>query len=201
MNISSSNKTREKSDYREIRDVCLDQVGKTVYKLDRINQTQEKNASKSTNFLGLSLGFGGLKHLTEELLSSNRKINEDSNTYLMVNVLINPKSGSKECHFTSTVKFINCLDEDMDIGFLFNGQTSDKIKSKCLKPKQEYPIPLEYLENKTDVHFRPNSDTKKETSSYEFNTYSLETFICDKAALNEFDQDEDFEFPVKRNFS
>ena len=51
-----------------------------------------------------------LDKITGGLLANTRKINEDGNIYMLVNVNINPMNGSKEITISSTVKFYNFLD-------------------------------------------------------------------------------------------
>jgi hypothetical protein len=59
--------------------------------------------------------------ITGGFLANTRKINEDGNIFLMVNVNINPLNGSKEISIGSSVKFYNHLDVPIEIGFLANG--------------------------------------------------------------------------------
>jgi hypothetical protein len=62
-----------------------------------------------------------LDKITGGLLANTRKVNEDGNIHMLVNVNINPINGSKEITMSSTVKFYNFLDLPIQIGFLANG--------------------------------------------------------------------------------
>lgn len=58
-----------------------------------------------------------------------------------------------------------------------------------------YPIPLEFLENKTEVRFIPayhnSASIKRVFNEYEFKYYQIENLICDNAALSDFEIDEE----------
>lgn len=75
-----------------------------------------------------------LGKITGGFLSNNRKINEEGNIHLLVNVNINPKNGSKEISISSSVRFYNFLDVAIEVGFLANGQMKEALK-KVIEPK------------------------------------------------------------------
>lgn len=77
----------------------------------------------------------------------------------MVNVNINPLNGSKEISIGSSVKFYNHLDVPIEIGFLANGQMKETLKV-TMYPRQFYNVPLEFMENKTEIRFIPSHHHK-----------------------------------------
>ena len=75
------------------------------------------------------------------------------NLYFLVDVKIN-SDGFKHIYISSCVKFINNLDCPIEIEFLSNGE-SRKVTLENNEKKNEFSLPLKYLENKTELKFMP----------------------------------------------
>jgi hypothetical protein len=114
--------------------VSLDHVGKRFYPLERMHRNEQIEANKSQKNGTFDLIRSNLDKFTGGLLANSRKINEDGNIYMLVNVNINPRNGSKEITISSTIKFYNFLDVPIEIGFLANGQMKETMKI-VLQPK------------------------------------------------------------------
>jgi hypothetical protein len=83
-------------------------------------------------------------------------MNEESKQYLIVDVSINPQRGSKEISIASSVSIFNNTDLELSFYFLING-SSNPIKDLMLKPGETFPVPLLYLESKTEVKVLPKA--------------------------------------------
>jgi hypothetical protein len=101
--------------------VSLDHVGKRLYPLEKIHRNEIVEGGMEEKNGALDLIKSNLGKITGGLLSESKKINEEGNIYLLLNVNINPKNGSKEISISSTVRFYNFLDVAVEVGFLANG--------------------------------------------------------------------------------
>lgn len=72
----------------------------------------------------------------------------------------------------------NFLNTPMEIGFLVNGQMHESLKV-LLQPKQIFVIPLEFLENKTDVRFSPSNEKMIFDEQIDVKYHQLDTLMCD----------------------
>lgn len=63
--------------------------------------------------------------------------------------------------------------------------------SKKVASQEKFPIPLEFLENKTEVRFKALSESHNDNFSGEYKYYSLENLIKDKTNLSDFEIDEE----------
>jgi vacuolar protein sorting-associated protein 13A/C len=178
----------EISNYKLIKYVSLDHVGKRFYPLERIHKNELQEQARQNKPLGQEI----YNKFTGVFTNNSKKINEEGNVFLQVNVNINPHNGSKEITVSSSVKFYNFLDIPIELGFLANGQMKESFKIN-IEAKQMYPIPLEFLENKTEVRFVPSYQTNLGTrhlfSEYEYKYYQIENLICDNASLSDFEVD------------
>ena len=62
---------------------------------------------------------------------------------------------------------------------------------KTVEKNEKFPIPLEFLENKTEVRFKAVSANQNNNFSGEYNYYSLENLIKDKRNVNDFEIDDE----------
>ena len=145
-----SEKDHKLSDYRMIKDISLDHVGKTVYKLERINRINQNKQNSNKNIFGIDLNFDSL-----DFLSKTRKINEEGNSYMLVDVRFSPKKGYKEIFVTTCVKFLNKMNTDIEISFYWKYK-KNALKTIIVKPDHEYYIPLKFIEASTLVTFKNN---------------------------------------------
>lgn len=145
-----SEKDHKLSDYRMIKDVSLDHVGKTVYKLERINRIDPNKQNSNKNIFGIDINFDPL-----DFLSKTRKINEEGNNYMVVDVRFSPQKGYKEIFVTTSVKFLNKLNTDIDIGFYWKYK-KNPLETITIKPDHEYYVPLKFIEASTLVAFKNN---------------------------------------------
>jgi len=88
----------------------LDHVGKRFYPLEKMHRNEQIEINKKKKNGAFDLIRSNLDKITGGLLATTKKINEDGNIYMLVNVNINPKNGSKEITISSTVKLYNFLD-------------------------------------------------------------------------------------------
>jgi len=114
--------------------VSLDYVGKRFYPLEKIHRNEQIEGSREKSNGAFDMIKSNLGKITAGFLATNKKINEDSNIYLLVNMNINPKNGSKEISISSSVRFYNFLDVSIEVGFLANGQMKEGLK-KVIEPK------------------------------------------------------------------
>lgn len=141
------------SDYRVVKDVYLDQIGNTIYKLERINRIEQERQKKNNKIFGIDLNFNiNFAHLDSplEFLSGNRKMNEEGNTYLIADVRFAPKKGYKEIFLKSSVKFLSKLDCDVEVRFFWKYKKTS-LKKVLLKAGHEYNIPIKFIETPTQV--------------------------------------------------
>ncbi len=61
----------------------------------------------------------GIDFLNQFSINKN-KINDEGKIYFMLDVQIDPKTGSKKISISNNVYFYNNLDIDIEIGILFN---------------------------------------------------------------------------------
>lgn len=142
------------SDYRVVKDVYLDQIGNTIYKLERINRIEQERQKKNNKIFGIDLNFNiNFANLDSplEFLSSNRKMNEEGNTYLIADVRFAPKKGYKEIYLKSSVKFLSKVDCDVEVRFFWKYKKTS-LKKVILKAGHEYNIPIKFIETPTQVN-------------------------------------------------
>ncbi|CAD8085165.1 unnamed protein product [Paramecium sonneborni] len=178
------------SNYKTIKYVNFDFVGKKFYPLIRQhkNEQQDIHSSKKGTFDAFKTN---IDKITGVFLADTKKINEERNIYIQVNVNINPQNGSKEIQIQSTVKIYNYLSTSIELGFQVNGQMKETTSVK-LEPKQIYIVPLEFLENKTEVRFTPEKiQNRQQDEQLERKYYQLDTLLCDQQSLGEFEVDKD----------
>ncbi|CAK73960.1 unnamed protein product (macronuclear) [Paramecium tetraurelia] len=178
------------SNYKTIKYVNFDFVGKKFYPLVRQhkNEQQDLHSGKKGTFDAFKTN---IDKITGVFLADNKKINEERNIYIQVNVNINPQNGSKEIQIQSTVKIYNYLSTSLELGFQVNGQMKETTSVK-LEPKQIYIVPLEFLENKTEVRFTPEKiQNRQQDEQLERKYYQLDTLLCDQQSIGEFEVDKD----------
>ncbi|CAD8180234.1 unnamed protein product [Paramecium pentaurelia] len=188
--LRQSRNEKNISNYKTLKYVNFDFVGKKFYPLIRQhkNEQQDLHSGKKGTFDAFKTN---IDKITGVFLADTKKINEERNIYIQVNVNINPQNGSKEIQIQSTVKIYNYLSTSLELGFQVNGQMKETTSVK-LEPKQIYIVPLEFLENKTEVRFTPEKiQNRQQDEQLERKYYQLDTLLCDQQSLGEFEVDKD----------
>lgn len=127
------------TDYKSLKKIIYDQVGKRLFILDPINKDevimdQRKNKAADT------------KKLKQSFFSINigqKLVNQDFSNFLMVTTNIDQTTGSKKILISSSVRILNELDQPIYLRFR-GGRDIDERPFK-LKSRDSYYIPLTYL--------------------------------------------------------
>eukprot|EP00825_Cyclidium_porcatum_P040764 TRINITY_DN5224_c0_g1_i4.p1 TRINITY_DN5224_c0_g1~~TRINITY_DN5224_c0_g1_i4.p1 ORF type:complete len:1016 (-),score=210.06 TRINITY_DN5224_c0_g1_i4:90-3137(-) len=163
------------SNYKALKKIVYDQVGKHVLILDPINKddfsksNQKKDINKAS-FLGINIG--------------QKVINEEFKDFLIVTTSLDQTSVSKKVVISSSVRIINELNKSINIFMKADNIIQDQ--SFTVKSKETFHIPLNYLlEQNTQIAFSFEKEEKLMNLDYKY--YNLGSLIHDQQPLSDFE--------------